>query len=231
MNLPRPRISLLLKMPHLGSIGDLACFSFHETKNIICGEGGALIVNNPIFAERAEIIREKGTNRSQFFRGQVDKYTWVDVGSSYLPGELNAAFLLAQLESASAITAERFSLWTQYQSFFALSRKSFKSSISIVPSPPPGTSGNAHIFYLLMENFSQRDSFIRAMGNQGIQCVFHYVPLHSAPAATRHSRTACPMDITNQVSDTIVRLPLYVGLEIESVFEALGIAFRSLNLI
>ena len=194
----------------LGSIGDLGCISFHETKNIISGEGGALLVNNPAMAERAEVIREKGTNRSQFFRGQVDKYTWVDIGSSYLPGEIIAAFLWAQLQEAEAITHQRLKVWHGYnEAFLQL------ESLGRIRRPviPPDCGHNAHLFYLLMRDLEDRTAFIASMKSQGIKCIFHYVPLHSSPAGRKYGRAIGDLPVTTEFADRLVRLPLWVGLD------------------
>jgi dTDP-4-amino-4,6-dideoxygalactose transaminase len=203
----------------LGSIGDLGCYSFHETKNIISGEGGALLVNNMAFAERAEIIREKGTNRSQFFRGQVDKYTWVDVGSSYLPGELIAAFLWAQMEEAESITAQRLEIWSRYHHLFEGLEESGRLRRPVIPTD---CSHNAHMYYLLLDDLSDRSTFIDNMNNEGVNCVFHYIPLHSAAQARRFHATLNPLPITEQCADRLVRLPLHLGCSnlAESVFSA-----------
>lgn len=206
----------------LGSIGHLAVVSFHETKNIIAGEGGALLINDPQYVERAETIREKGTNRSRFFRGQVDKYTWVDIGSSYLPSELTAAFLWAQLEEAKAITEKRSKLWRMYYEAFADLEDKEKIKRPVVPRE---CCHNGHIFYLLLTDLERRTDFIVSMKRKGIGTTFHYIPLHSSPAGVRYSRTVGNMDNTNAVSECIVRLPLWVGLEediniiIDSVIE------------
>lgn len=194
----------------LGSIGHLGAFSFHETKNIISGEGGALLVNTPEFAERAEIIREKGTNRSQFFRGQVDKYTWVDVGSSYLPGEVIAAFLWAQMEEADSITARRLALWDRYHAALAPLEAASKLRRPIVPEQ---CEHNAHMYYVLLDSLDQRTRVMAAMKERGIHTVFHYVPLHSAPAGRAHSRAGGDMRHTNELSERLLRLPLWIGLE------------------
>lgn len=194
----------------LGSIGHLACLSFHETKNISSGEGGALLINDARFAQRAEIIREKGTNRSQFFRGQVDKYTWCDVGSSYLPSELNAAFLMAQMENAQIITARRLEIWRRYHNSFIQLEQAGKLRCPILPQE---CIHNAHMYYLLLPNLEQRSRFIEAMKLKGIGTVFHYVPLHSAPAGQQYGRPHDDLFITSDVSERLVRLPLWVGLE------------------
>ena len=191
----------------LGTIGDLGCFSFHETKNVISGEGGALIVNNERYVKRAEIIREKGTNRSQFFRGEVDKYTWVDIGSSYLPSDMVAAFLLAQLENMDVINAKRMSLWDEYDSFF----KAYDGRIRR-PVVPADCRHNAHMYYLLFPDLDERTAFIDSLKKSDVNAVFHYIPLHSAPAGKMWGRAVGDMDVTNHVSDTLVRMPLYYGI-------------------
>jgi len=194
----------------LGSIGHLAALSFHETKNIISGEGGALLVNDPELAERAEIIREKGTNRSQFFRGQVDKYTWVDIGSSYLPSELIAAFLWAQMEEADAITQRRLAIWHTYHDAFADLEQRGKV---VRPQVPAHCSHNAHMYQLLLPTLERRTAFIDALKARGILSVFHYVPLHTAPVGRQRGRAVGDMRHTLELSDRLVRLPLWVGLE------------------
>ena len=194
----------------LGTIGHLGAYSFHETKNIISGEGGALLVNAPEFAERAEIIREKGTNRSQFFRGQVDKYTWVDVGSSYLPGEVIAAFLWAQMEEAHNITARRLALWDRYHAALAPLEAAGKLRRPVLPE---GCEHNAHMYYVLLDSLDQRTRVMASMKERGVSTVFHYVPLHSSPAGRIHSRTHGSMEHTDGLSERLLRLPLWVGLE------------------
>lgn len=194
----------------LGAIGHLGAFSFHETKNIISGEGGALLINDPALAERAEIIREKGTNRSQFFRGHVDKYTWVDIGSSYLPGEIIAAFLWAQMEEADAITARRLALWERYHEAFEPLERTGRVRRPVVPD---WCGHNAHMYYLLLRDLEDRSIFIQAMREQGIHCVFHYVPLHSAPVGRKVGRAADGLPVTTDLAHRLVRLPLWVGLE------------------
>ena len=194
----------------LGSIGHMAALSFHETKNIISGEGGALLVNDARFADRAEIIREKGTNRSQFFRGQVDKYTWVDVGSSYLPGELIAAFLWAQMEEADAITRRRLDLWATYHQRFAALETSGRVRRPMLPSD---CGHNAHMYYLLLPDLAARTAFIAQMKAREIHPVFHYVPLHSSPQGSVLGRTVGSMAHTNSLSERLVRLPLWLGLD------------------
>jgi len=211
----------------LGSIGHLGAISFHETKNIISGEGGALLVNDPRFVKRAEIIREKGTNRTPFFRGEVDKYTWVDIGSSYLPSELNAAFLWAQMEEAEAITRRRLAIWRRYHEAFEEFEKAGKVRRPVIPAD---CTLNAHIYYLLLPGLEQRQRFISILKEAGILAVFHYVPLHDSPAGATYGRAAGSMDITNDVSARLVRLPLWVGLDAEQdqVIECCNRAIRSI---
>jgi dTDP-4-amino-4,6-dideoxygalactose transaminase len=204
----------------LGSIGDLGCYSFHETKNVISGEGGALLVNNPKYAERAEMIREKGTNRSQFFRGQVDKYTWVDIGSSYLPGEIIAAFLWAQLQEAESITQKRMALWNTYHEAFADLEMQGRLKR---PTLAEGCQHNAHMYYLLLNSLEERTDFISSMKALDIHCVFHYVPLHSAPYGKDVGRTYGDLSMTTKKSNCLVRLPLWVdldGLQIDHVIKS-----------
>jgi dTDP-4-amino-4,6-dideoxygalactose transaminase len=205
----------------LGSMGDLGCYSFHETKNIISGEGGALLVNNPCFAERAEVIREKGTNRSQFFRGQVDKYTWVDVGSSYLPGELIAAFLWAQMQEADAITKRRLALWNTYHEQLARLEEEGLLRRPIIPSE---CDHNAHMYYILLPDLDRRTRLIDSMKKEGISCVFHYVPLHSSDPGGLPNRSQGSLENTEKLSDSLLRLPLWVDLvgQQQAVIDALS---------
>ena len=196
----------------LGSIGHMAALSFHETKNIISGEGGALLINDARFVERAEMIREKGTNRSQFFRGQVDKYTWVDIGSSFLPSEIVAAFLWAQMEDAANITRQRLAIWHNYHQAFADVEQAGKLRRPIVPQD---CEHNAHMYYLLLPDLAIRTAFIDKLRKQGINTVFHYIPLHSAPEGVRSGRAHGDLSLTSELSDRLVRLPLWVGLAIE----------------
>lgn len=194
----------------LGSIGDMAAISFHETKNVISGEGGALLVNNQRFMERAEIIREKGTNRSQFFRGQIDKYTWVDVGSSFLPGEIIAAFLWAQMEEVEAITRRRLAMWDMYHQWFAELERAGKLRRPVVPSH---CAHNAHMYYVLLPDLTTRTSVIGELKAMDVHSVFHYVPLHSAPAGRKYGRAHGELKVTDEISDRLLRLPLWVGME------------------
>ena len=194
---------------HLGTIGHLGCYSFHETKNFICGEGGALAVNDGRFLERAEIIREKGTNRSQFFRGMVDKYTWVDIGSSFLPGELVAAFLYAQLEEAEKITAKRMAIWSAYhRSLEPLE----KAGVLRRPVIPPGCAHNAHMYYILLKDAAERARLIAYLKANDVQAVFHYVPLHSSPMGKALAGDV-RLPVTEEYADRLLRLPCYYELE------------------
>lgn len=193
----------------LGSIGDLGAFSFHETKNLISGEGGALLVNDPELTLLAETIREKGTDRSRFFRGEVDKYTWQEVGSSFLPGELIAAFLWAQFEEAGRITQQRMRSWQYYHEMLApLESK----GILRRPVVPDGCQHNAHMYYVIVAPGLDRQKMLDEFKRNDIGAVFHYVPLHSSPAGRRYSRTHGSLDVTDRQSERLVRLPLWVGL-------------------
>ncbi len=205
----------------LGSIGSLAALSFHETKNVISGEGGALLVTNPDLIDRAEIIREKGTNRSKFFRGQVDKYTWVDIGSSYLPSDLIAAFLAAQLDEAESITARRLAIWERYH---AWAKPWEAKGLLRRPVVPPECTHNAHMYYLVLRDIQERTQFIEKMKASGIGTVFHYIPLHSSPAGKKYARTSGPMLQTDFTSDRLVRMPFWIGLEdmLDEVLETAG---------
>jgi dTDP-4-amino-4,6-dideoxygalactose transaminase len=213
----------------LGSIGHLGCLSFHETKNVISGEGGALLVNDERLIARAEVIREKGTNRSQFFRGEVDKYSWVDIGSSYLPSELVGAFLCAQLEHAERMNAKRKTLCAAYrQGLDPLARR---GAIALPQSEPPGVKGNSHMFYIYLKELATRKRLIAHLKARGIHSVFHYVPLHSSPAGRRYGRAAGPMTVTDAVSERLLRLPLYYDLteaEVAGIVVAITDFFGSL---
>ena len=196
----------------LGSIGNLGAYSFHETKNVISGEGGALLVNDPELALRAEIIREKGTDRSRFFRGEVDKYTWQEVGSSFLPGELIAAFLWAQLEEAERITRDRLTSWQRYHD---LLNPLEATGILRRPIVPDDCQHNAHMYYVLLAPEIDREHVLSELKRQNINSVFHYVPLHSSPAGRKYGRTHGKMTTTVAQSERLVRLPLWVGLTAE----------------
>ena len=200
----------------LGTIADMGCYSFHETKNYSMGEGGAIVINNPKFAERAEIIREKGTDRSRFFRGQVDKYTWVDFGDSYLPSDMNAAYLYAQLEMAEEVNQSRLALWAQYYS--ALEPLKKKGRIEL-PFIPDGCVHNAHMFYIKAKDLAERGALISYLKERGISSAFHYIPLHSSPAGVRFGRF-CGEDVyTTAESERLLRLPMYYGLSAKEVEE------------
>lgn len=194
----------------LGSSGALAAVSFHETKNLISGEGGALLVNDEKLVEHAEVIREKGTNRSRFFRGEVDKYTWVDLGSSFLPSDILAAFLWAQLEAAEKIMAARRALWRRYHEAFADAER---AGLARRPVVPVEASPNAHTYFLRLGDGAARQQFIQALRKEDIYAVFHYVPLHSSPAGLKYGRACGGMVVTDAVSERLVRLPLWIGLE------------------
>lgn len=210
----------LYKGKPLGTIGDLGTYSFHETKNIIAGEGGCLIINNENFATRAEIIREKGTNRSSFIRGEVDKYTWVDTGSSYLPSDIIAAFLYAQLENSKTITTRRLQIWEQYNMVF----KQFEQQGKIkCPFIPNDCIHNAHMYYVLCEDLKQHTKFMNYLQDNDIVAVTHYIPLHSSPAGLRYGRVATSMNITNKVAQTLVRMPLFYELSQDNISHILDI--------
>lgn len=197
----------------LGALSDIGCLSFHETKNIACGEGGAIIINNPTFIERANHIREKGTNRTQFLRGEVSKYEWIDVGSSYLPSDLIAAVLLAQLEQASRINERRLAIWNRYYNALL----PLTNAGLVLPALPPKVQHNAHIFCLRVQGNDAQQHMLRRLREQGVQATSHYVPLHSSPAGRRFGRTAGDMANTDQIASTLVRLPLYSGLSDDQV--------------
>jgi len=201
----------------LGTIGHMGTYSFHETKNIISGEGGALLVNDARFIDRAEIIREKGTNRNQFFRGQVDKYSWVEVGSSYLPGELTAAFLWAQMEKAGDITQKRLDIWQHYHN-----ELENIETLGFIRRPivPDELQHNAHMYYILLESLEHRSRFIAAMKEKNVTTVFHYVPLHDSVAGKKYSRVSGELANTENLSKRIVRLPLWLGVDSAKVIES-----------
>jgi dTDP-4-amino-4,6-dideoxygalactose transaminase len=213
----------------LGGIGHLGALSFHETKNLTCGEGGALLVNDPALVAEAEIVRDKGTNRSQFFRGQVDRYTWVSLGSSFGLSELNAAFLWQQLRHADDITARRLAAWTRYHEHFEELEVGGELRRPVVPD----RSHNAHMYYLLLEDRPTRDRLLQALGQAGINAVFHYVPLHTSPVGARIGRTHGDLIHTDDLSGRLLRLPLWTGISdadidrtAETVFAALDGARR-----
>jgi dTDP-4-amino-4,6-dideoxygalactose transaminase len=198
----------------LGAIGDFGCYSFHETKNYSMGEGGALLIKNPDLIENAEIIREKGTNRSKFYRGQIDKYTWVDHGSSYLPSELNAAYLYAQLELADEINNKRLRMWQQYYEGFQELQEQGRLERPVVPE---GCEHNAHMFYIKVKDIEERTQLIHYLAEQDISSVFHYIPLHSAPAGRRFGSFFGEDIYTTRESERLLRLPMHYNLELEEV--------------
>jgi dTDP-4-amino-4,6-dideoxygalactose transaminase len=193
----------------LGTIGHLGTLSFHETKNVICGEGGALLVNEPGFVQNAEIFREKGTDRSRFFRGEVDKYSWQSIGSSFLPGELVAAFLWAQLEEADSIIGKRRKIWDYYHQILEPLEK---SGLLRRPIIPDYCNHNAHMYYVLLDKRLDRDIVLAKLKSKGIQAVFHYVPLHSSPAGLKYGRCSGEMTVTDATSESLIRLPLWIGM-------------------
>ena len=210
----------------LGTIGDFGCSSFHETKNYSMGEGGALLIRDPRYNDAAEILREKGTNRARFFRGQVDKYTWVDYGSSYLPSDMNAAYLWAQLQEADRINDNRLAAWNTYSRAFAPLAASGRIE---VPTIPEGCVHNAHMYYIKLRGLDDRTDFIRYMKDKGIVTVFHYIPLHSAPAGLKFGRFHGEDRYTTSEGDRLVRLPLYYGLTAEDQDYVIRTALEYLN--
>jgi dTDP-4-amino-4,6-dideoxygalactose transaminase len=207
----------------LGSIGDMGCYSFHETKNISCGEGGALLIQDKTLVERAEIIREKGTNRSKFWRGQVDKYTWVDIGSSYLPSEFNAAYLYSQLQNIDGITKNRLKSWNLY--YDGLKPLADKELICL-PHIPQDCEHNAHMFYIKTKNLEERSELIEYLKDHDILSVFHYIPLHSSPAGKRYGRFHDTNRWTTNESERLLRLPMYYGLEERDIGRVIQLIFR-----
>lgn len=207
----------------LGSIGDLGAISFHATKNVTCGEGGVLLVNDPALAERARVIWDKGTNRADFLRGEIDRYTWVDVGSSFAASDLTAAFLLAQLEAAAEVTARRRAIWDRYhEAFEPLEREGLAQR----PATPPGSVHNGHVYYLVLPSAELRAAFIERLRGQGIATAFHFVPLHSSPAGKHFGRVAGPLGQTEDLGARLVRLPLFADLD-EGAVERVVAATRA----
>ena len=202
------------KGKYLGTIGDFGCYSFHETKNYSMGEGGAILVNNPEYIERAEILREKGTNRAKFFRGQVDKYTWVDFGDSYLPSELNAAYLWAQLEKADEINEDRLKTWNLYYETLKTLEEEGKVELPVIPE---GCVHNAHMFYIKVKDLEERTALLSYLKENGVLAVFHYIPLHSAPAGLKYGRFHGDDQYTTKESERLLRLPMYYGLDKEDL--------------
>ena len=207
-------------MQPIGSHSDLVCLSFHATKNVICGEGGAILINNSSFYNKAEIYREKGTNRANFIRGDIDKYTWVDHGSSFLPSDLSAAFLFAQLQSAELITQKRLSIWDQYYNF--LLQYQAKGLLKL-PTIPSFAQHNGHIFYFLFNNPFLRNIFIKDMHSLDVQVTFHYIPLHETEYYQSNFGISASLPITEKASKSIVRLPIYPSLDIDKVLSPLKI--------
>ncbi|MCI9571031.1 MAG: dTDP-4-amino-4,6-dideoxygalactose transaminase [Lachnospiraceae bacterium] len=210
----------------LGTIGDFGCFSFHETKNYSMGEGGALLIRDERNVEAAEIIREKGTNRSKFYRGQIDKYTWINYGSSYLPSDMNAAYLYAQLEIAEEINDARLTIWNRYYENLAPLAEAGKIELPVVPE---GCVHNGHMFYLKAKDIEERTALIAYLKDKGIHAVFHYVPLHTAPAGLKFGRFHGEDRYTTRESERLLRLPMYYGLElgqVDYICETLGKFYR-----
>lgn len=198
----------------LGSIGDIGCYSFHETKNYSMGEGGAVLVNNPNFIERADIIRDKGTNRSQFILGNVDKYTWVDIGSSYLPSDLNAAYLYAQLENYKAIYDKRMHIWNTYDAAFRPLEADGKLELTHIPND---CVHNAHMYYIKLDDYEQRGQMMKHLKNRGVASVFHYIPLHSSPAGEKYGVFSGEDKYTTRDSERLLRLPLHFNMTDEDI--------------
>jgi dTDP-4-amino-4,6-dideoxygalactose transaminase len=209
-----------------GSLGDIAALSFHETKNIIAGEGGALLLNDDRFSDRAEIIRDKGTDRSRFLRGQIDKYTWVDVGSSFLPSDLTAAFLLAQMDAADDITRRRREVWNWYYERFAELERDGRLRRPVVPD---GCVDNAHMFYVLVSDLGTRTRLIAYLNEHAVNAVFHYVPLHSSAAGRRFGRVCGTLCNTDAAADRLVRLPLWIGMDQADVDRVAGLVRQFLS--
>ncbi len=202
----------------LGSIGDIGCYSFHETKNYSMGEGGAVLINNPDFVDRADIIRDKGTNRSQFILGNVDKYTWVDIGSSYLPSDMNAAYLYAQLEDYKTIYNKRMHIWDTYDKAFRPLEKQGKLELTKIPD---GCVHNAHMYYIKLDDYDQRAEMMKHLKGLGIASVFHYIPLHSAPAGVKYGKFNGKDEYTTKDSERLLRLPLHYNMTDEDIQEVI----------
>lgn len=207
----------------LGAIGDFGCYSFHETKNYSMGEGGALLIRDEKYVEDAEIIREKGTNRSKFYRGQIDKYTWVNYGSSYLPSDMNAAYLYAQLEQADEINQARLACWNRYYERLTPLKEAGKLELPVVPE---GCVHNAHMFYVKVKDITERTEFISFLAENGVHSVFHYIPLHTAPAGQKFGRFHGEDRYTTAESERLARLPMYYGLSLEQVDYICDVIYR-----
>ncbi|MDD5512141.1 MAG: dTDP-4-amino-4,6-dideoxygalactose transaminase [Candidatus Omnitrophica bacterium] len=210
----------------LGSFGHFAIISFHETKNIHCGEGGALLINDKNYMERAEIIREKGTNRSKFFRGEVNKYSWVDIGSSFLPSEINAAFLWAQMTSEYLIRSSRLDIWEQYHAMF---KEPEADRILRRPVIPRNCRHNAHMYYILVATHRKRALVLKHLRDKGYQAIFHYVPLHNSKAGLKFSRSVGKLSNTLDISKRIIRLPLWIGLRKKEIRKMADLALMTLE--
>lgn len=211
---------------YLGTIGDFGCYSFHETKNYSMGEGGAVVINNSAYNEKAEILREKGTNRSNFLRGQVDKYTWVDFGDSYLPSEMNAAYLWGQLEKANEINDNRLRTWNRYYSAFKPLEESGDLKLPVIPEE---CKHNAHMFYVKLKDIAVRTQFIEYLKEHGVYSVFHYIPLHSAPAGEKFGRFSGEDEYTTRESERLVRLPMYYGITDDDVEKVIRVTMEFFN--
>jgi len=210
----------------LGGIGDLSVFSFHETKNVSCGEGGVLLINHTQWEDRAKVIRQKGTNRTQFEKGEVDRYTWIDIGSSYSPSEITAAFLLAQLKESFSITRRRLEIWKRYnEAFYELEAQGKVRG----PVVPPECQHNAHMYYLLLPSLRDRTVFLRRLDDAGVNSVFHYIPLHSSPAGKKYGRTHGELPRTQEISNRLVRLPLWVGMTHEDIDRVIAVVHETLR--
>lgn len=218
-------ILALYKGLPLGSLGTLAALSFHETKNVIAGEGGALLINDPQWIAHAEMMRDKGTNRQQFHRGEVEFYEWTDIGSSYLPGELTAAFLWAQLEEAESLTQQRLAIWRQYHEAFAPLERQEKVRRPIVPT---NCTHNGHLYYLLLPTFRTRKAVLAYLNRHGVNAVFHYVPLHTAPAGRKYGRTAGDLTHTQHAGDCLIRLPLWIGMSPQDIARVVDVTYDAL---
>ena len=207
-------------------VGALAAFSFHESKNVTSGEGGALVVNDPSLVERAQIIRDRGTNREQFLRREVDEYRWIDVGSAYAPSDIVAAFLLAQIEDVADITADRLRLWRRYHAALEPLERAGSARRPVIR---PGNAHNGHIYHLLLADASRRPAVLAELNRRGIGAAFHYVPLHSAPAGQRYGRAGSTLNVTEDVASRLVRLPLHVSLSDRDQDEVINAVIHALD--
>jgi len=220
-------VSAKYKGRYLGTLGDMGTYSFHETKNFICGEGGAIVLNNPELIERAEIVREKGTNRSRFFRGQVDKYTWVDIGSSFLPSDILAAFLFAQLENMDLINRKRAQIYQLYESQL---RPLAERGLLTLPTVPVDCESNYHMFYVLLNSLSERTKLIEHLKARGILAVFHYIPLHTSPMGEAMGYREGMLPVTERLSERLLRLPMYYEMQDSEVMSVVTEIVRFFNI-